>query len=337
MRALAPAALAFALVASRTARAEPRAQRGQTFTPESFLVPVRSVVLATIDPQRGSAWSGGAPLYTCAADDCYVDMADDAALGALFATPAEVPEGSYNAIVMNNCVTEGAFFAKVKGTVAYEGVTYYTAPGERPLSTSTSDHGYASIRYQGCSGPLMLPRPVQVKTGDALAIDAFFTLEGLSWLMAESAPGMGGCAAGATSPTLCSGLPTLVGYVGDVAPRLETYLVTEDPLDLAGAKAGGSIILLANDDGAFAGFLRRVYSPTSLAPSAPFDVPLRSVTPSSPSDGGAASYTLTSYGEPADDPTRYAARWPAFVRGDHTGVMHLASGQRSLPYRAVRR
>jgi hypothetical protein len=347
-------------------------QGGQSFTPESFLLPVDSIVLTYLDPSGGSGWQGGGPLYRCASapgnspptsDDggspdansmdpaampqgdagssCYVDMADDTALAALFSQPASVPSGTYNAIVMNNCEHEGSFVAKLKGTVTVDGTTYYTTPaggGHSALSTSRADYDYVSIQYSGCSGALRLAESVTVHDGDSVTVSAFFTLRDIAWVLQDFSPGLGGCADGpAHANNVCSGLPTLVSYVGTSAPTLDTFLVSEDPSDLTAAKAGGEILLLSQAGLPFSGFLRRFYSPTSNVPSVSYDVPLRSVAPSGSSDAGDATYALTAYGDPAEAPTKFRAQWPAFETRTHEGTMRTANGDSSVSYRAVRR
>jgi hypothetical protein len=347
-------------------------QGGQSFTPESFLLPVDSIVMTYLDPSGGSGWQGGGPLYQCAsaprsgapppsdgglpdADSmdaaampqgaagasCYVDMADDTALAALFAHPASVPSGTYNAIVVNNCEHEGSFIAKLKGTVSLDGTTYYTTSaggGRSALSTSRADYDYTSIQYSGCSGALRLAESVTVHDGDSITVSAFFTLRDVAWVLTNFSPGLGGCADGpAHANNVCSGLPELVSYVGASAPTLDTFLVTEDPSDLSAAKAGGEVLLLSQAGVPFSGFLRRFYSPTSRVPSVSYDVPLRSVAPSGSSNSGNPTYAVTAYGDPAQDPTKFRAQWPAFEMATHDGTLRTADGTNDVSYRAVRR
>jgi hypothetical protein len=345
-------------------------QGGQSFTPESFLMPVDSIILSNIDPNGGSGWQGGGSLYQCPSaavngptpagsadagpaeagamtapdggtDGCYVDMADNSALAALFSQPANVPPGSYNAIVVNNCEHQGSFVAKLKGTVNLAGTTYYTTAGraDQPiLSTSRSDYDYVSITYSGCSGPLRLAQPVSVQAGDAITVSAFFTLSDLAWVLPDNTA-LGGCVAGRPYHTqnVCSGLPALVAYVGASAPALETFLITEDQTDTSASKAGGEVLLLSQGGMPFSGFLRRWYSPTAVVPSISYDVPLRSVAANGSSDAGVSTYTLTAYGDPAEDPTKFRAKWPAFEMATHQGTMLSADGSHSVSYRAVLR
>ncbi|HSY20784.1 MAG TPA: hypothetical protein VK841_01640, partial [Polyangiaceae bacterium] len=375
------------------AQAVGSAQGGQSFTPTSYLLPIESIVLTSIDPDAGSASSGGGPLYQCpalaspgsadaatgdagnladatlpsgsgdaslgdasdasqAGDPCWVDMADNAALSALFAAPANVPPGTYNAIVVNSCSVEGSYQALLKGSVSYGGTTYYTTPSPTVLTTSQTEEDYVAVAFQGCSTAVMLAQPLTVQAGDTLTISAFFTLDGIAWLIPDAPPGLGGCAAGPSSaPNVCSGLPELVASVGTVTPNLSTFLVTEDPSDLDASKAGGAVLLLTDDGVPFSGFLRRVYSPTALVPSVTYDVPLRSVVPNQGDaglvaapdggDGGGLGlppppvYTVTSYGDPATDPTQFRVRFPEFLMTTHSGIFETANGASMVNYRAV--
>lgn len=344
-----------------------RAAEGESsFTPSSFVMPIYSLRLA-----RGL--DVNVPLYTCApgssllapaADagvaggpgDCLVDMADGAALEALFSQPAAIPPGTYDRIAITTCASNSAFVAKLRGSVNLEGTEYYTTSGADVLSTDPADLGYASINYSGCGNEVMLPRPVTIAAGDSITVSAFFTLQNLSWVLENFSTGLGGCAdAPAGEPNVCSGLPVLVAYIGTVAPTLESYYITEDPADLEAAKAAGQVMILSSDGAPFSGFLRRVYSHDSQPnPSVSYDVPLRAITEnvSDLADAGAdpaaldassldagvlASYDIYSIGDPFQDVTKYRVRFPRFQLRDHEGTLFTANGASQIPYRAVRR
>jgi hypothetical protein len=358
------------LSASLPARA---AEGESSFTPTSFVMPVFSVMLS-----RGLTVN--VPLYSCAAadaphpppssgdagpaapipgapgnDDCLVDMADQSALDALFAAPADIPPGTYDSVVVGTCRESNAFAARVKGTVELEGQTYYTTSSASVLSTEQADQGYATINYAGCGMTVPLARPITVGADDAVTVSAFFTLQNLSWVLDNYSPGLGGCApiAAAHAQNVCSGLPVLVGYVGEAAPSLDSYYITEDPSDLLASQAAGQILLLSSGGEPFSGFLRRVYSHDSVTPSVSYDVPLREITKNSSdasdaasdaaaSDAGLDAGTLSTYdviaiGDPKEDLTKYRVRYPRFVLGNHTGTFFTANGASQLPYRAVKR
>lgn len=349
-------------------RSEARAAEGESsFTPTSFVMPIYSIMLArglTVNvpvyscvrgqAQPAAAGDAGAPALDAEApQDCMVDMADEAALANLFSAPAIIPPGTYDSIVVGTCESNSAFVAKVRGSVELEGVTYYTRPGLPTLTTDSADLGYVSINYSGCGNTVKLSPPLVVADGDTITVNAFFTLENLSWVLGNFSPGLGGCA---TSPAgsfnVCSGLPVLVGYVGTAAPTLDTFYITEDPTDLLATKAAGQVVLLSAEGEPFSGFLRRVYSHDSTTPSVSYDVPLREITRNAegdldaggiPADAGwldagtAATYDIFAIGDPAQDLTKYRVRYPRFELGDHNGILSTANGASQVEYRAVKR
>jgi hypothetical protein len=346
------------------------AEGESSFTPTSFVMPVFNVMLS-------HGLTVNVPLYTCAADaarlpppsgdagpvpvpgelgndDCLVDMADQSALDALFAAPADIPPGTYDSVVVGTCRESGAFAARVKGSVELEGQTYYTTSTSSVLSTEPGDQGYSIINYAGCGMTVPLATPITVTAGQAVTVSAFFTLQNLSWVLDNYSPGLGGCAPIATAheQNVCSGLPVLVGYVGEAAPVLDAYYITEDPNDLLATQAAGQVMLLSSGGEPFSGFLRRVYSHDSVNPSVSYDVPLREVnkntgeadaaSDAAAGDAGLDAGTLSTYdviaiGDPKEDLTRYRVRFPRFVLGNHTGTFFTANGASQLPYRAVKR
>ena len=355
-------------LSSHTARA---AEGESSFTPDSFVMPIYSVMLANglttnvpvyscasagLDAPPPSGDAGAAPGVADAgvAQDCLVDMADEAALASLFSAPADIPPGSYDRIVVGTCRSNSSFDAKVRGSVVLNGVTHYTTSSIPVISTDPADLDYATINYGGCGNTVMLPSPLTVAAGDTVTVNAFFTLEGLSWVLGNSSPGLGGCAVAPPGGfNVCSGLPVLVSYIGTAAPTLSAFLITEDPTDLVGAKAAGQVVLLSQGGEPFSGFLRRVYSETSLTPSVSYDVPLRDIT-RNPADadadagvgaGDAAapdgvappSYDVYAIGDPFQDLSKYRVRFPRFVLDDHVGTLVTANGAAEVDYRAIKR
>ncbi|MET0414111.1 MAG: hypothetical protein ABW217_22565 [Polyangiaceae bacterium] len=334
-----------------------------SFTPTSFVMPIYSIMLA-------QGLSVNVPVYDCVeggssdagvsiADggvarlpgDCLVDMANEQALANLFSEGADIPPGTYDRIVVGTCESNSAFTAWVKGSVQVGATTYYTTPGSSttvPLSTDPADLDYVNINYSGCGNTIMLPQPLTIEEGDSITVSAFFTLEDLSWVLDNYSTGLGGCSdAPASGFNVCSGLPVLVGYIGDAAPTLESYLITEDPDDVAATKAEGQVMLLSAGGEPFSGFLRRYYSETSVTPSVSYDVPLRECSknpdeePSADagvSDAGVAStYDVIAIGDPFQDLTKYRVRYPRFELRDHTGTLFTADGASEVEYRAVKR
>lgn len=342
-----------------------------SFTPTSFLMPIRSILLAKA--RVGTGFDNGASLYDCipgqapaaagdagaAADasapaDCLVDMASPTALAALFNDTADIAPGTYDSIVVMQCQDEGSFVAQVKGSVELEGQTYYTTSDANVISTVPGDLDYASITYGGCANTVKISPPVTVAAGDSITVNAFFTLQNLSWVLGNNSPGLGGCAVAPPGVNnVCSGLPVLVSFLGNAAPTLDSFYITEDTSDLLAAKAAGQVMLLSAGGEPFAGFLRRVYSHDSVTPSVSYDVPLREITRNLANaadagadsgavpDSGAAStrpsYDVYSIGDPAQDTSKYRVRFPHFELETHNGTFFTANGAATLPYRAVKR
>ncbi len=340
-----------------------RAADGESsFTPDSFIMPIYSVMLANglttnvpvyscssagLDAPPPSGDAGAAPgeADAGAAQDCLVDMADEAALANLFSAPADIPPGTYDRIVVGTCRSNSSFDAKVRGSVVLNDVTHYTTSTIPVISTNPADLDYATINYGGCGNTVMLPSPLTVAEGDTITVNAFFTLEGLSWVLGNSSPGLGGCAvAPAGGFNVCSGLPVLVGYIGTAAPTLSAFLITEDPTDLLGAKAAGQVVLLSQGGEPFSGFLRRVYSQESAPTLISYDVPLREITRNpADADAGAGdagvpvSYDVWAIGDPFQDVSKYRVRFPRFLLDDHVGTLSRANGIEEIDYRAIKR
>ena len=340
-----------------------------SFTPESFVMPIYSIMLArgldvnipiySCTPDPVAAGDAGVPSGADAGapHDCMVDMADEAALAALFSAPADIPPGTYDSIVVMTCAAgDTSFVAKTLGTIDLEGTTNYTTSGVPAISTNLADKDYASINYAGCGNTVKLAPPVTVSEGDTVTVNAFFTLQNLSWVLGNSSPGLGGCAVvPGGDPNVCSGLPVLVGYVGSAAPTLDAYYITENQNDLTGAEAAGQVLFLSAGGEPFSGFLRRVYSHDSIEfPSVSYDVPLRDITRNTGAppiadagelpdaaaldDAGVpVTYDVYAIGDPFQDLTKYRVRFPYFQMRDHNGTLWTANGTDERPYRAVKR
>jgi hypothetical protein len=355
--------LTLALLPWRGAQAAPGES---SFTPTSFVMPIYNVVLTdgatanaglySCTPSAAEPGDAGVPASDAGAagatGDCRVDMADATALANLFSAPTTIAPGTYDRIMVMTCQPgEDEFVARLKGSVELEGQTNYTTSGVPVVSTDPLDLDYASITYAGCASTVKLAQPVTISLGDTITINAFFTLQNLSWVLTNSSPGLGGCAdAPGGGKNVCSGLPLLVGYVGAAAPTLDAFYITEDQSDLLAAKAAGQVLLLSSGGEPFSGFLRRVYSHDSVDPSVSYDVPLRAITKNSdaspgdagadasPSDAGTlATYDVFSIGDPAEDVTKYRVRFPSFELGDHNGTLSTTNGSSEVNYRAVRR
>jgi hypothetical protein len=322
-RSLMWGALALSLAVSGVALAEP----GEgSFTPTSLLVPIRKVTL------EGSGASS--TLYSCdptGGKDCLVDVADNTALAKLFAQPAAISVGTYDAVGVYNCGDEQQFTAKVKGSVVLSGVTWYTA-GSNVLSLDAADLDYVSVTYSGCKVGPNLAQPIAIHEGDDINISAFFTLANVAWVSS----GLQTASACTLTPSgtprsVCVALPELVSYVGTTAPTVETYYVTEDQSDTTAVRAGGQVLLLVDGSAnVFGGFLRRLFSDTSRPPLVSYDAPLAGIAVNA--DG--TDYTAFTAGPTSGS---YGVDFPAFQRQTHDGTFTWFGSTDAVPYRAVKK
>jgi hypothetical protein len=321
-----------------------------SFTPASLLVPLQSVVLlgpnnANAELYRcGSTGAGAganldlddAGLPSMPEDACLVDMADNAALAALFDHAIDVKPGTYDQVLVSLCVgtTATGYASFVKGSVELNGTTYYTASGTQVLTTHASHQGYVRVEYAGCASGMPLPAPVTVEDGDEIQINAFFTLQNIAWAQL-SGNGPGGCTRNAANTLqVCTSYPIPVAYIGTTSPALSILYVTENQSDLSAAQAGGQMLLLRDPAGdVFGGFSRRLYSASSVQPSVNYDTAIKSVHTNAPNPG----YTITTFGGGSQEmPIEFYIRFPAFVPETHNGMLERANAS-PVPYRAVLR
>lgn len=323
-----------------------------SFTPTSLLVPLQGVRLE-------GASGPGADLYRCSssaapgslddagvepgsaglpADPCLVDMADNTALAALFDHAIDVPPGTYDHVAIYLCTepSRQAYTSYVQGSAELLGDTYYTAGGPNVLTRDQAQQGYVRLDYAGCASSVPLPAPITVEQGQELTVNAFFSLKNIAWAMLGS-NGIGGCTQSpGGAQTVCAAYPIPVTYLGDTSPQLDTFYITEDPSDLVGERAGGQLLLLhaQTDAHVFGGFSRRLYSATSVQPSASYDTAIRTVVDNAPAPG----YTITTWGGGGSNggpPQEFYLRFPAFLVATHDGMFERPNGQSSVPYRAV--
>jgi hypothetical protein len=301
-----------------------------SFTPSSFKVPVLRV---TVEGQGGAQ----AEVYVCPDSTgaaCWVDFADNTALGNLFANSQPIDPGTYDTVRISTCPSGAqGFNVQVMGSVALGAspVTYYTATDTAPLGTSAGSLGYVNAFVTGCGMSIPLSPEVVVTDGDAVALSAFFSLRNSAWGQLDGSYGMGGCAedAGHTQ-AVCVVLPSLVSYAGTASPSLETYYVTEDVTDTAGIKANGQVLLLADPTNkVFAGVTRRLYSESSTAPSVNYDCDVKSIEENN--DG---TLNIATWGGNSNVNIPYV-RFPTFTRADHTSNL-LKPDDTPVPYRAVK-
>ncbi|HEY2732821.1 MAG TPA: hypothetical protein VGI70_02505, partial [Polyangiales bacterium] len=276
----------------------------------------------------------GTPLS--AADSCLVDLADNAALAALFDHTIDIAPGTYDHVGIYSCNAGASSYASyVKGSVVLDGTAYYTASGSQVLTRQAAHQGYTRVEYGGCGAGVPLPNAVTIAENDELTINAFFTLKNIAWAVMNGY-GPGGCAFDAArTQSVCTAYPIPVTYVGDTSPTLKTFFITEDQADRNAVQAGGQLLLLLDPAAkVFGGFSRRLYSATSATPSVNYDTPIKSVVDNAPSPG----YTITTFGGggsnggPAQE---FYIRFPAFLTESHDGMFERPNSQPPIAYRAV--
>jgi hypothetical protein len=321
-----------------------------SFTPSNLYVPLRGVVLEDSLSHRS------AELYRCAAltpaadgdagaedadrpsGDCLVDMADNAALQALFSSPIDIEPGTYDRIRLDNCAPGAMGYSSfVKGHAELNGTTYYTmaAGSGEVLTTSAAHAGYIMTDYNGCSSLITLPQPVIVAENDALNITAFFSLRNIAWATLTGNGPPGGCVFNPDhTQSVCTGYPIPIATIGADAASVDTFYITEDLADSAALKAAGQMLILRTPAGApFGGFSRRLYSATSIDPSVNYDTPVKSIVANTTTP---VSYTIETWGggPPGEPPTPFSIHFPAFELQTHTGTLTREFGG-TTDYRAV--
>lgn len=343
-----------------------------SFTPTSLYVPVRFLRLASSSdlslssqlyrcpsepdpsiPPSGSggagaaAGSGGAP-GTVATDsdagtepevldsDCLVDMADNAALAALFTDSIDIRPGTYDSIALDTCRAGASGYSSyVKGAIELSGHTWYTTNANGAVLTrSHADNAHVRIDFQGCGLTIKLPHAVTLNANDDIKISAFFSLRNIAWATLTSNGPPGGCTFDSQGHNVCSAYPTPIAYLGNDSPSVETYFVTEDQSDLDALKASGQMLILRDTTGlAFGGFSRRLYSAHSVVPSVNYDTAIKTLMRNP--DG--ATYLIENWGGGSNGvAVPYYVHFPAFELQTHNGSMTRSDGVTVVPYRAVK-
>jgi hypothetical protein len=353
-------------------------QGESSFTPSSLYLPVRFIRLGntttnqqvqlyrcpterdpSLPPDAGSGGSGGTLADAGSAgvtgtvaddsdaganpevlaDDCLIDMADNAALAALFSSPIDIDPGTYDTIHVDQCrAGDQGYSSFVKGSVKLKGTTYYTTSGgDDVLTTTRADSRHVRVDYQGCGAEIPLPRPVTLAAGDHLNVSAFFSLRNIAWATIDENSSLGGCAFNASrSQNVCTGYPIPVASIGATTPVVETYYITEDQTDLDAVKAGGQMLILRDGVAGepFGGISRRLYSADSVQPSGNYDTPIKSIM----INLDPSTYRIQTYGGggPGGVAVEFYLLFPAFQLETHNGMFIGPDGMTEVPYRAVK-
>ena len=342
-----------------------------SFTPSSLYVPVRFLRLASSSnlslssqlyrcpserdpsiPPAGSggdgsaAGSGGASTIATDGDagadpevldsDCLVDMADNAALAALFTDTIDINPGTYDSIALDTCRAGASGYSSyVKGSIELSGHTWYTTTANGAILTRThADNSHVRIDFQGCGLIIKLPHAVTLAANDDVTISAFFSLKNIAWATLTSNGPPGGCTFDTQGHNVCSAYPTPIAYLGGDSPTVETYFITQDQSDLDALQASGQLLILRDTTGlAFGGFSRRLYSAHSVAPSVNYDTAIKTLMRNP--DG--VTYLIENWGGGSNGvAVPYYVHFPAFELQTHNGTMTASDQVTLVPYRAVK-
>lgn len=321
LRGIAAVALLSAFLPAAPASAAP----GEgSFTPTSYVVPVRQIALYS---EPGHIYT---TLWSCGTSLCEVDFADPASIAAVLGEiTSEVAPGVYQGLAFQTCGEgETGFEIAVRGSVTLGGTLYQTTNGAVPLTTDETTAAATRVPHAGCALEFPFASPQLIQPDRELSLQAGFTMRNAGFASTGNIGGWGGCLASATG-SVCVASTSLVMAPSTETLRLESYLISEDVTDETGATAGGELLLVTDSASVpFAGFSRRFYSETSVFPTVLYDTPFGECLPAA--DGTVSIKTYDSGG------ATYRSWFPAFQRANHTGTLTLPDGTTTIPYRAYR-
>lgn len=319
LRGIAAVTLLSGFLPAATASAAP----GEgSFTPTSYVVPVRQIALYS---EPGHIYT---TLWSCGTSLCEVDFADPASIAAVLGEiTSEVPPGVYQGLAFQTC-GEGqtGFEIAVRGSVTLGGTLYQTTNGAVPLTTDATAAAATRVPHAGCALEFPFASPQLIQPDRELSLQAGFTIRHAGFASTSDIGGWGGCVRSATG-SVCVASNSLVMAPAEQTLRLESYLISEDVTDESGATAGGELLMVIDSSNrAFAGFSRRFYSETSVFPTVLYDTHFAECLPAD--DGTVSIKTYDSGG------ATYRSWFPAFQRANHTGTLTLPDGTATIPYRA---
>ena len=321
LRGIAALALLSAFLPAAPASAAP----GEgSFTPTSYVVPVRQIALYS---EPGHIYT---TLWSCGTSLCEVDFADPASIASVLGEiTSEVTPGVYQGLAFQTCGEgETGFEIAVRGSVTLGGTLYQTTNGAVPLTTDATTAAATRVPHAGCALEFPFASPQLIQPDRELSLQAGFTIRNAGFASTGDIGGWDGCVRGTTG-SVCVASPSLVMAPAEQTLRLESYLISEDVTDETGATAGGELLMVVDSASVpFAGFSRRFYSETSVFPTVLYDTPFGECLPAA--DGTVSIKTYDSGG------ATYRSWFPAFQRTNHTGTLTLPDGTTTIPYRAYR-
>ena len=319
LRGIAAVALLSAFLPAAPASAAP----GEgSFTPTSYVVPVRQIALYS---EPGHIYT---TLWSCGTSLCEVDFADPASIASVLGEiTSEVTPGVYQGLAFQTCGEgETGFEIAVRGSVTLGGTLYQTTNGAVPLTTDATTAAATRVPHAGCALEFPFASPQLIQPDRELSLQAGFTIRNAGFASTGDIGGWDGCVRGTTG-SVCVASPSLVMAPADQTLRLESYLISEDLTDETGATAGGELLMVIDSSNRpFAGFSRRFYSETSVFPTVLYDTPFGECLPAD--DGTVSIKTYDTGG------ATYRSWFPAFQRANHTGTLTLPDGTATIPYRA---
>lgn len=238
----------------------------------SLKIPVRGLVL------ENSGTGARAEIYRCAADTndgCLIEMASGSQLtDVLAAAEVKVKVGTFDTILLYNCIGEAGYTSFANATVTDGSLTYYTHANGN-IDTDSTDAGVISVQTNGCISKHKLKESITFVEKQAVSMQFYFDSRNLAW-MGLSKDSAGWFASGCTGDFdwdgvvdqafICIGNMDLVGTTSSVVPIVERYLL--NTIGIVGVYFNGDGVS-RGDGSPIGGYTRRYYesgfSPSSLA------------------------------------------------------------------------
>jgi hypothetical protein len=317
-----------------------------SFTPESVLIPVTRISLSgkryeykdgdrVLSPDNGTE-----VVYQCEGatpQDCLVEVSSPAALEAFNQklSHVSIKEGVYDSISVANMMGEGTAGIKgrlkVKGTFFLADVTYYTSPAGPTTDAAAAGYVELEISKGDAVFPVVANSALSVIEGSAHKVALFASIDSLVFGQQVSSLATSeenGCVVNkGLEVGICGTQPAMVGYVGDIAPSLETYLLMFSGSDWYNNMTAELVFVIEPASNAVIGILPNQYYAGNGGGK-------------SPNFYGAAHFEQTAVGVfdigNGDPGSNGYFSIHGFTRSDHEGTIVL-EGNGEGNYKAIRR
>lgn len=209
----------------------------RSFTPVSFKFPIKRIAMSGTGMDYATVYE--CPGTTSA--ECYVDLADKAAVAALVSAPITVkyeegksPQVTQFQVMVDPSCDSGSmepFDVMVKGTFSVNGTTFYTSstdPSGEPVTSDSSHYSAVGIPMTTCTMTWNLATPAPASAA-GVVVSLFVSIKDIAFGNSAAASNSSMCAAGSTgSAAVClQGYAVPFPYVGDADPQLESFKITE--------------------------------------------------------------------------------------------------------------